>query len=269
MKWILIIYFLMTTTFNFAQTKIESITQIPIKLKIAGEKMQKGYLMDIDQTTLTFFTNKKHLKQNLLNACQSCQKIALDDLEKLTIRSTKQHTGKMLGGMIALLMTGIAALSPAEDVPNVASIAGVYGMFYGVGGIGLGAVIDGVANKNRQKALNNYPKTRLIANREVDFNALNHFIDYSPLAQFERLQRQQQLALQETLKEIVVNPLMHQQRFSFFSKGVPVISGYLIESDDTHIFLTNNLFSVVEDRAERPTGLKKVKISNIYYYQID
>jgi len=51
MKWIITCCcFLVIHTTNIAQTSLENITQRPLKIKVAGEKTQKGYLMDIDQT---------------------------------------------------------------------------------------------------------------------------------------------------------------------------------------------------------------------------
>ena len=270
MKWIIICYCLLAIhPFNIAQTSINSITQRPIKIKVAGEKAQKGYLMDIDQTSLIFFTNKKHLKQNLLNGCQSCQKVALADLERLTILGNKQHTGKIIGGMVALLITGIAASNPRGDGLDAAATAGIYGSAYGIPAIGLGAIIDGFVNNNAKAEINKRHKTALIRNGEVYAHVLSYFTNNSPLAEFEDLQQQQQLDLQEILQDINLNPLMHQQRFSFFSKAHPVVSGYLVGSDDTHIFLSDDLFSLIEQREEKPTTLKKVNIKTLFYYQID
>lgn len=270
MRWIIIFYCLLSlVNFNIAQTSLTNIQQFSIKFKLTDEKIQRGYLMDIDRTTLTYFTNKKYLKQNLLNGCQSCQKVPLANLEKLTILGNKQHSGKIIGGMIALLITGIAASNPRGDGLDAGATAGIYGGTFGTLAIGLGAGIDGLVNNSQQKAIDNRHKSHLIKNNQVDGSVLAHFMEASPYAQFEILQREQQLVLKQILKEIQTNPLMHQQRFSFFSKNIPVQHGYLVGSDEIHLFLSDDLFSLVEDRAQLPKDLKKVAFAKIFYYQTD
>lgn len=270
MKWLVTLCCLLSIyTFSIAQNKIEDIKPLPIKVKIAGENMQKVYLMDIDKTSLTFFTNKKQFKQNVLTDCSACQTVALDNLDKLIVLGSKQHAGKIAGGMLALLITGIAAANPRGDGLDAAATAGIYGTFYGGGALALGTAIDFLVNNNQSKEVLNRHKTQLVNKKKMNIAMVTFFMDNSPLAQFERIQQQQQLALQEMIQEIKERPLMHQQRFSFFSKVHPVASGYLIGSDDTFIYLSDNLFRLVEDRAERPLNLKKVKLTDIFYYQID
>ena len=270
MKWLIILcYLLSIDVFSFAQNKIEDIKLLPIKVKIAGENMQKAYLMDIDKTSLTFFTNKKQFKQNVLTDCKNCQTVALDNLDKLIVLGSKQHAGKIAGGMLALLVTGIAAANPRGDGLDAAATAGIYGTFYGGGAIALGTAIDFLVNNTQNKEMLNRRKKQLVNKRKLDVAIVTFFMDNSPLAQFERLQQQQELDLQEMIKEVNTNPLMHQQRFSFFSNIHPVVSGYLVGSDDDYIYLSDNLFRLVEDREERPVNVKKVQLTDIFYYQMD
>ena len=171
--------------------------------------------------------------------------------------------------MFALLITGIAASNPRGDGLDAAATAGIYGSAYGIPAIGLGAIIDGLVNNTSKAEINNRHKIALIRNGEVYAHILSYFTNHSPLAEFEDIQQQQQVDLQEILQDIAQNPLMYQQRFSFFSKENPVVSGYLVGSDNTHLFLSDDLFSLIENREERSVNLKKVALATIFYYQID
>lgn len=269
MKWILVLgCLLFSNTITFTQTKIEDIYPIPIRLKITGEKMNKVYLMDINETSLTFFTDKKQLKANLLNQCKSCQTVALKEVEKMILPSTKTHAGKIIGGAIALMITGVAALNPRGDGLDAGRTAAIYGTYYGSIAFGLGAFLDGVSNNNDKQVFHE-KKIKVIKNNVINFDVFPYLITHTPIAQFEKIQQQQRLDLQVMLLEIQVDPSMHLSRLSLFSAKEPVVSGYLIGSNEKYLFLSDYLFSVIDNRKHLPPTFKKVALSKILYYQID
>ena len=270
MKWKTIsFYCLLLPILSFSQSQIEHIQLLPIKLKIVGEKQQRAYLMDIDEETISFFRNKKHLKQNLLNASKNCQTVPLDSIKKLVIPSNRKHNGKIIGGVFAGFITLIAALNPRGDGLGRKETAGIYGSYFGSITIGLGALIDWGSNNNRKKAMN--PKKIILKRQGIfHFEALSQLIFNTPKAQFKVIQQAQQEELSIIISDIQTNSFMHQQRMSFYPKELPVVSGYLVGIDEANnLLLTDDLFQLVELRENPSNELKKVSLSAIQYFQIN
>ena len=234
------------TKLKLTKVKINSKDKYPIK----------GYLFDIDSEKIVLVPKRELVKKFLISKnCKTCYTIPNNMIRdiKFSHKKTFIPVGLMVSGVLGLILE---TNKSSNDYTNL--YLEIIAKIAALAGITAGVVLDIVR-------FNNHSKRKVKLDGGTGLSKLIQ--SRAAIYQFNELRNKQLEVLSNILAQIKKDKTSYRKWVKVYTNDRKLVAGYIINQQDGMLLLGLDKKEVVKQRNNPPDNLRKVPLSNIFYYE--